>query len=108
VAAGPIVIADDDHNNMLSASQNRIPAREHSSTRESNTTTNLVGSLQGFRDQMSVFRQEIRVMLRYVTFPFFRQNYVGAQIWIMDKGTGSSALSSSAGCGIRKSKHFVA
>lgn len=81
MAASSISIADDNHNDVLSASQNGIPAREHTSARESNAATNLIGINQGFRDQVPVFRQEIRVMLRYMTFPLFCQRYLSVQIW---------------------------
>jgi hypothetical protein len=81
MAAGRISIADYNHNDVLAASQDGIPAREHSRARESDAATNLIGVNQGFRDQVPVFRQEIRVMLLYVTFPLFCQCYLRAQIW---------------------------
>ena len=81
MAASRISIADDNHNDVLATSQVGIPAREHSCARESDAATNLIGINQGFRDQVPMFRQEIRVMLLCVTFPLFCQRYLRAQIW---------------------------
>ena len=71
------------YDNVLAKPDVREPPRKQSCTREAGTHPDLIGIPKGLLNTCPVLRQQVRVSLGNVQFPFFSQFHLTLEVWTL-------------------------